>query len=409
MIGFRDPVDVVVVGAGIVGLGIAHTLARSGRSVTVVDAAPASGATYAAAGMLAPVSEFHYQEEQLLELMRASAALYPTFIGSLGTADAADAGYLSTKTISVGVDSGDRRALADLRAVQLANGLAVEPLTIREVRTLEPMLSPRLSVAYSIEHDHQVDPRRLAACLRQAIETATGPVILQNAVVLLHEDPRDLRSRVVGVVLDDGSELLAGEVILANGLAAAKFDGLPEWLELPLRPVFGDILQLRVPEPLRPLITATVRGLVRGIPIYLVPRSDGTVVVGATQREDGSSAVSAGGVHQLLRDAQELVPAVAELELIEITARARPGTPDNAPLLGRVTDISGLIIATGFFRHGVLLTPIAAQICLDILDRVADDRWTPFWPNRFSVPGDRIPLLKDRIPNRTQAEEATHD
>ena len=406
MTDLRDPVDVVVVGAGIVGLGITHTLAQSGRSVTVVDAEPASGATYAAAGMLAPVSEFHYQEEHLLELMRASAALYPGFVASLGMADAADAGYLRSKTISIGFDSGDRNALTDLRAVQLANGLAVEALTIREVRTLEPMLSPRLSVAFSIEHDHQVDPRRLAACLRQAIEAANGTAIMQNAVALLHEHPRDFTSPVVGVALDDGSEVLAGEVILANGLAASTIAGLPDWLDLPLRPVFGDILRLRVPESLRPLITATVRGLVRGTPIYLVPRSDGTVVVGATQREDGSPAVSAGGVYQLLRDAQELVPAVAELELIEMTARARPGTPDNAPLLGRVADIRGLLIATGFFRHGVLLTPIAAQICLDILDGEADDQWAQFRPDRFSVAGGRIPILNDHMPNRIQTEGA---
>ena len=406
MTDLRDPVDVVVVGAGIVGLGIAHTLARSGRSVTVVDAEPASGATYAAAGMLAPVSEFHYQEEHLLELMRASAALYPGFVASLGMADAADAGYLRSKTISIGFDSGDRTALTDLRTVQLANGLTVEPLTIREARSLEPMLSPRLSVAFSIEHDHQVDPRRLAACLRQAIETANGTLILQNAVALLHKHPRDPTSPVIGVALDDGSEVLAGEVILANGLAASTIAGLPDWLVLPLRPVFGDILRLRVPESLRPLITATVRGLVRGTPIYLVPRSDGTVVVGATQREDGSPAVSAGGVYQLLRDAQELVPAVAELELIEVTARARPGTPDNAPLLGRVADIRGLLIATGFFRHGVLLTPIAAQIFLDILDGEADDQWAQFRPDRFSAVGGRIPLLNDHMPNRIQTEGA---
>jgi glycine oxidase len=105
------------------------------------------------------------------------------------------------------------------------------------------------------------------------------------------------------------------------------------------------------------------------------------------------------------------VPAVAELELIEITARARPGTPDNAPLLGRVADIRGLVIATGFFRHGVLLTPIAAQICLDIIDGEMDDQWWQFRPDRFSVPGDRSPLLKDRtpvltdrMPNRPQTE-----
>jgi glycine oxidase len=133
---------------------------------------------------------------------------------------------------------------------------------------------------------------------------------------------------------------------------------------------------------------------VHGVPVYLVPRSNGTVVIGATQREDGSSAVSAGGVCQLLRDAQALVPAVSELELIEVTARARPGTPDNAPLLGRVSqtggatrgdDIPGLIIATGFFRHGVLLTPVAAQYCLQLIEGNADQRWGRFRPDRFSA------------------------
>lgn len=165
--------------------------------------------------------------------------------------------------------------------------------------------------------------------------------------------------------------------------------GLPARLELPLRPVYGDILRLRVPERLRPLLRSTVRALVHGESVYLVPRADGTLVVGATQREDGMDAVSAGGVHQLLRDAQQVVPAVAELPLIEVTARARPGTPDNAPLLGRVPDrdstpVSGLIVATGFFRHGVLLAPLAADIAVGLIDGRSDHRWDAFRADRFT-------------------------
>ena len=393
-------VDVAVIGGGIVGLGIAWAVAQSGRTVAVIDPTPAAGATYAAAGMLAPVSELHYQEEHLLELMLASAALYPAFVESLGT-DVDATGYRTTRTLSVGADAADRQSLADLREVQSANGLSVQPLTIREARALEPLLSPQLSSAFLIERDHQVDPRKLAERLQCATAASARDhgwseeyAIGQNAVGLLHEHRADPSSRVTGVTLDDGSAVLAGEVIVANGIAAALLDGLPTGLSLPLRPVYGDILRLRVPEHLRPLLTATVRGLVRGVPVYLVPRSDGTVVIGATQREDGSVAVSAGGVYQLLRDAQVLVPAAAELELLEVTARARPGTPDNAPLLGRVAgtsgkggpDIPGLIIATGFFRHGVLLTPIAAQYCLRLIEGVSDDRWTRFRPDRFSTP-----------------------
>lgn len=393
-------VDVAVIGAGIIGLGIAWTAAQSGRTVAVIDPAPASGATYAAAGMLAPVSELHYQEEDLLELTLASAALYPAFVKPLETSEAST-GYRLTRTITVGADAADRQALADLREVQLQHGLLVQPLTIREARSMEPLLGPQLSSAFNVEQDHQADPRLLAGRLESAIAVTASQgkwthnhSIRQNAVGLLHEDRSDTTSRVTGVHLADGSSVNAGEVIVANGLAAYQLDGLPAGLKLPLRPVYGDILRLRIPERLQPLLTATIRGLVRGLPVYLVPRSDGTLVIGATSREDGSAAVSAGGVHQLLRDAQVLVPAVAELELIETTARARPGTPDNAPLLGRVSrapgggggDIAGLIIATGFFRHGVLLTPIAAQLCRQLLDGTADARWSRFRPDRFSRP-----------------------
>ena len=399
----RSPsVDVAVVGGGIVGLGIAWAVAQTGRRVTVIDAAPATGATEAAAGMLAPVSELHYQEEHLLDLMLASAALYPGFIESL-TPFSGDTGYQKTRTIIVGADAADRRALADLRNVQTSHGLKVDALTIREAREREPLLSPQLSSASSIDQDHQVDPRRLATALMTALTktaAASGdgrnPFVYQNAHRLLRADTdTDTNSsRVTGVVLSDGSIIEAAEVIVASGLAAAQLGALPDTLRLPLRPVYGDIIRLRVPEHLRPLVTATIRGVVRGVPVYLVPRENGTLVIGATQREDGNAGISAGGIYQLLRDAQILVPAVAELEIIEVMARARPGTPDNAPLLGRVrgargeahAPIPGLLIATGFFRHGVLLMPAAAQICADLLDGVTDPRWAPFAPDRFSSP-----------------------
>lgn len=401
------PSDVIVVGAGVIGLGIAWEAARTGRRVTVVDPAPGSGASYAAAGMLAAVSEYHYQEEDLLGLTLRSAELWPSFAEAAGP----DCGYLGTPTLCLAADAADRTAFADLRAAQEAHGLAVRPLTVRESRADESLLAPGIAGAFRIEADHQVDPRRLiAALLARLVErSGEGAVVRARAASLLWEGPDgggrvagvavpdgavpDGAGRVAGVVLDDGRELRAGETIVANGLGARELGGLP--VALPLRPVYGDILRLRVPERLRPLVTATVRGLVRGRPVYIVPREDGTVVIGATQREDGSDAVSAGGVYELLRDAQALVPAVAELELYETTARARPGTPDNAPLLGRVRThdgegpgaagtVPGLIIATGFFRHGVLLTPVAAEVCAGLLEGRADPRWDAFLPDRFA-------------------------
>ena len=400
--------DVAVVGGGVIGHGIAWEARRSGRSVVLIDDAPGTGASWAAAGMLAPVSELHYQEEDLLALTLDSSARWPQFAAGVAAASGADPGYLTTSTLAVGADAADRQAFADLRTVQQANGLTVEPLTVREARRREPLLSPAIACALDTPADHQVDPRRLLACLRAALAQHASPeTAVDGAVdgVAVEDRAAALEwsgDAVTGVRLAGGGTVRARETVVANGMGAAALGQLPEGLHLPLRPVHGDILRLAVPRHLQPLLTSTVRGLVHGVPVYLVPRADGTVVIGATQREDaltgkpdgaapaGGSAVSAGGVYQLLRDAQVLVPAVAELELLECTARARPGTPDNAPLLGRVTaaggrqHVPGLIIATGFFRHGVLLTPAAAAICRDLMDGNADVRWEPFLPGRFS-------------------------
>ena len=248
-----------------------------------------------------------------------------------------------------------------------------------------------------------MDPRLLLARLASVLAAENGgSFVRRRAAGLLWQD-----GQVAGVRLAGGGSVRAAEIVVANGLGAARLEGLPAGLSLPLRPVYGDILRLRVPPRLLPLLTATVRGMVRGVPVYIVPRQDGTVVIGATQREDGPSdphAVSAGGIYQLLRDAQQLVPAVAELELLEATARARPGTPDNAPLLGRVGrpdggDVPGLIIATGFFRHGVLLTPAAAAVCRQLMDGTPDPRWAGFRPDRFS----RIPDTSGDSPKKEAA------
>ncbi len=339
--------------------------------------------------MLAPVSEYHYQEDALLPLMLASAARYPEFIRELSP-NGEPTGYLPTETLLVGIDAGDRQALADLHSAHRRWNLDVQRLTTGAARAQEPLLGPRVTSAYRVRGDHQVDPRTLAARLvDDLIRTGRGVIVRERVVALLHADTADPDSRVTGVRTEN-EEVSAEEVVLANGLGANELEALPGGLHLPLRPVFGDILRLRVPVALQPLLSATVRGLVHGESVYLVPRSDGTLVIGATQREDGMPGVSAGAVHRLLRDAQELLPAVADLELVEATARARPATPDNAPLLGRMTgpdgaDVPGLIVATGFFRHGVLLAPIAADICLHLINGEHDPRWDDIRPDRFAT------------------------
>lgn len=129
--------------------------------------------------------------------------------------------------------------------------------------------------------------------------------------------------------------------------------------------VRGEVLRLRVPEALRPLVTRTIRGVVQGNAVYIVPRADGTIVLGATTREDDMVGVRAEGVHQLLRDAHRLVPGILDCEIYEMTAKARPGSPDDVPMVGRVGD--GLTVSMGYFRHGILLAAIGSRIGADIV------------------------------------------
>ncbi|NUL45348.1 glycine oxidase ThiO [Cellulosimicrobium funkei] len=375
-------VDVAVVGAGLVGLTTAWELRRRGRSVALIDPDPGAGASRAAAGMLAPVSEFQYQQESLYPLMSASATEYAAFATSVEQAAGASVGYRCTETLVCGVDSADRQALADLRQSQLRHGMAVEPLSLRTARSLEPALTPRLSAVFRIPTDHQIDPRRLVTGLLAAVvERDVASALLAGdgdggPVRLLREQARALQwdgqGAVTGVVLADGQEVVADETILALGMGTDGLGGLPDTCRLRLRPVHGDILRARLPAGAPPLIERTVRGLVHGVPVYLVPRADGTIVIGATSREDDLSGVSAGGVFRLLRDAQALVPGVADLELAEVMSRARPGTPDDAPYLGRIRapggeSVPGLVVSTGYFRHGVLLAPLAARLAAQLV------------------------------------------
>ena len=376
---------VVVIGAGIIGLSIAWRTARAGARVSVCDPAPVSGATRAAAGMLAPVAETYHRERDLGDLCLASARAYPEFLADLvGDTDGAPTGRVTTGTVICGLDAADRGALTDLHELAVSLGLDSRQLTTREARRLEPLLGPGLSCTFFAPDDHHLDPRALAAALLRALDRHGGHVVPARVAAVVHRDPGDPASPVAGVLLSDGRVLEADAVVVANAVAAGDLEGLPIDLRPALRPVYGDILRLTPPPHLRGLLTRTIRGYALGHPAYLVPRPDGTVVLGATSREDGSPHVSAGGVYALLRDAIRLVPAVAEYALTETLARPRPGTPDNAPLLGGL-GADGLIAATGFFRHGVLLAPAAARLVTGLLGLDGPAAAPPaFDPRRFT-------------------------
>ena len=365
-----------MVGGGVIGLAIAWRAAGAGMAVTVVDPAPGRGASWAAAGMLAPVTEVHYGERPLLALNLAAAARWPAFAAEVSEAAGRRVGYRPGGTLAVARDADDNAALEDLYRFQLRCGLEVERLRSRECRQLEPGLAPGIRGGVLAPGDHQVDNRALtqallAACRRAGVRLVEGRV----AELALEGE------RVAGVVLATGERLAAGVVVLAAGCWSGRVGGVAAEALPPVRPVKGQLLYLRGPAE-APLCSRNVRGL----EVYVVPRGDGRVVVGATVEEQGfDTRVTAGAVHDLLRAALELLPDVAELELAETVVGLRPGSPDNAPMLGPAGP-DGLVVATGHYRNGILLTPVTADAIAELLatGRVPD-LIAPFDPGRFAV------------------------
>jgi glycine oxidase len=368
------------VGGGVIGLVTAWRAAQRGLSAAVVDPEPGGGAARVAAGMLAAVSELHHGEQTLLGLNLESARRYPDFVAELTEATGHDTGYRRNGTLAVALDADDRAHLRELHALQQRSGLQSEWLSGRDCRRLEPMLAPGVRGGRRVDGDHQIDPRRLAAALVVACE---------RAGVAFHrvwaERLTVARERACGVVTAGGDELSAGQVVLAAGSLSGRLAGVPDDVLPPVRPVKGQVVRLTMPKRYAPFLHRTVRAVVRGSSVYLVPRENGELVVGATSEELGwDTTVTAGGVYALLRDAHELVPGITELPLTETRAGLRPGSPDNAPLLGP-TALAGLLLATGHYRNGVLLTPVTGDVMADVLTTgQLPEMARPFTPQRFT-------------------------
>ncbi|MFE9627507.1 glycine oxidase ThiO [Streptomyces sp. NPDC006527] len=373
--------DVLVVGGGIIGLVTAWRAAQRGFATAVVDPEPGGGAAQVAAGMLAAVTELHYGEQTLLGLNLASARRYPDFAAELTEATGQDLGYRRSGTLAVALDADDRAHLRELHALQQRSGLESQWLSGRECRRLEPMLAPGVRGGLRVDGDHQIDPRRLAGALVTACERA-GVVFHRTWAERLSV----VAGRAAGVLTRAGTPLAAGQVVLAAGSLSGRLAGVPDAVLPPVRPVKGQVLRLTVPRRYAPFLTRTVRAVVRGSHVYLVPRENGELVVGATSEELGwDTTVTAGGVYELLRDAHELVPGITELPLTETRAGLRPGSPDNAPLLGP-TELDGLLLATGHYRNGVLLTPVTGDVMAHALATgELPEEARPFTPRRFAA------------------------
>jgi glycine oxidase len=341
--------DVAVIGGGVIGLSVAWRARARGLSVVVLDRGElGAGTTRVAAGMLAPASEADAQERSLLALGLESGRMWRAFADELRDVTGRDVGLRTQGTLAVARD-GDEKAALERELDQLERlGLRAHRLLPSAARALEPALAPSIRLAAEFRDDHSADPRALTAALVTACERA-GVVLCPRTEV---------------TSLD---AVAAAQVVLAAGPWSAGLAALP------VRPVKGQTIRLRGVQ----LLERTL--IFEGG--YLVPRADGRLILGATVEERGfDTTMTAGAVHDLLRDAAELVPGVLECDIEQLVAGLRPGTPDNAPLIGRLDD--RVIVATGHYRNGILLAPVTARLVAAELAGEAAEH--AFSPHRFA-------------------------
>jgi len=366
---------IAIVGGGICGLSIGWYLAQAGQPVTVLErGAVGREATWAAAGLIAPWCLPGTTDKFLFRMQVASHALWPDFARHLETTAQVDIDFRTEGRLFIILDHEDMRGLREEFELNKELGLPLEWLSAQEIHEREPNLTPAVTNGIFSPTTYLVDNRKVALALREAFQRAGGQ-LRENTPVqeIVVSD-----NRVQGVRVD-GEILAAEKVVLAAGAWSSEIAGLPQAARPPVRPVKGQMLALRMP-PDSPLLKHTISG-----PVYLYPRSDGRLLIGATVEEQKfDKEVTAGAVFELLDEARRMLPAIDNLPILETWAGLRPAGADNRPILGP-TKIEGLSVATAHFKHGIMLAPITAQaISRLILDGTQMDEIQPFSPLRFA-------------------------
>ena len=365
---------VAVVGGGVIGASIAFELRRRGLDVLLYERERlGAGATWAAGGMLAPVSEADLQDEAQIALGLDSLARYPQFVSSVESVGGGSCGLRTEGTLWVGLDRDDVLELERMGSILEGKGLAVERLDRESLRQIEPHVGPRVQRALRIVGDHQVDPRALIQALERALQRSGVELRYGVQVAAIAPAAQGWCVRAV-----DGSSETVPRVVLAAGSWSGQIERRPA-RPLGVRPVKGQLVRLeRGP---------SLRHVLRSPRVYVIPRDSGGVLLGATVEEMGFDPhPTAGAVLDLLGEAWQVVPDLYEAHFEEVVVGLRPALDDHRPRIGEWE--RGLYVATGHYRNGVLLAPATAALLAEqILGNSVPELLRPFQPDAAAIGG----------------------
>jgi len=362
--------DVVIAGGGVIGGAIALELARAGLRVALFDRQqPGQEASWASAGILSPAPE-NPGVVSMVPLGKASMSLYPEFVAQVEEISGTSVGYRPKGTLEALFSHDTKAELSTIIALHHGLGLKAEPLRPEDARELEPSLSEEVEAAVLRPEEASVDNRALTAAILKAAQRCGAEIFSGDGAKAIWREG----NRCAGLVLQT-EKVEANSTIIAAGCFSATIEGVAPFA--PVRPAKGQMAALRADD-------VKIERVLWSEKIYLVPRNDGRVLAGATVEHAGfDKRVTAGGIEKILSAAIDLAPGLANARIEETWAGLRPDSPDHLPILGP-TDIDGLLMATGHFRSGILLTPITARLIREWIteQRVSVD-WDRFSPLRF--------------------------
>ncbi|HYW35357.1 MAG TPA: glycine oxidase ThiO [Balneolaceae bacterium] len=364
--------NLAIVGGGIIGLSIGWQLLRRGVPVTLYEKDEIGQHTSrVAAGMLAPYAEVGFEEVEIMELGQKSLQLYPRFLDELSE-DSSSVPHLDRcGTLLVGIDRDDTEHLSRLYNFRKELNLKVEMMTGTEAREREPLLSPNVVSGVWLPDDGQIDNRQLLKSLKEAFLNRGGTLKENAKVTRVHAE----HGTCTGITTEE-KYIKHDSVVITAGPWTGDIETPAS--KLGIRPVKGQILTLQKTQECDPST------IIRSPRMYLVPKENGTLRLGATSEEQGfNTEITAGGMKELLEDGWEVVPSIYDLPIEEMIAGLRPSSRDHAPVIGE-SEIENLYYATGHFRNGILLTPVTVYNLINyILDRQPSQILHLCKPDRF--------------------------
>jgi glycine oxidase len=362
--------DVVIAGGGVIGGAIALELARAGLRVAVFDRQqPGQEASWASAGILSPAPESPGMVT-MVPLGKASLALYPELIAQVEEISGKKTGFRPKGTLEALFSRDTKAELSTIIALHHGLGLRAEPLRPEDARELEPALSEDVEAAVLRPDEASVDNRLLTAAILESARRSGTEIFSENGVKGIWREG----NRCAGLILQN-EKVEAKWTIIAAGCFSAAIDGVAPYA--PVLPAKGQMVALRADD-------LKMERVLWSDKIYLVPRNDGRIVAGATVEYAGfDKRTTAGGIEKILSGAIDLAPGLANARIEETWAGLRPDSPDHLPILGP-TDMDGLLMATGHFRSGILLTPITARLIREwIMEQRVSVDWDRYGPMRF--------------------------